>query len=93
MRCRKSGVTMGLESAVEKLDKYYGRLEQGKAQKIKPSHVDKILSKLEKKARLLQDEFDAASKPSKRDRLALKLDMVREQQARARWLKDKVGDA
>ncbi|MCK0138510.1 hypothetical protein [Aliiroseovarius sp. F47248L] len=84
---------MGLESAVEKLDKYYSRLEKGKAQKIKPSHVDKILSKLEKKARLLKEEFDETKKPSKKERLASKLDMVREQQARARWLKEQIGDA
>ncbi|SEW12516.1 hypothetical protein SAMN05444851_1567 [Aliiroseovarius sediminilitoris] len=84
---------MGLENSVEKLDKYYARLEQGKAQKIKPSHVDKILSKLEAKARLLQAELDETTKSSKKERLATKLDMVREQQKRARWLKDKIGDA
>ncbi len=84
---------MGLESTIEKLDKYYGRLEQGKARKIEPSHVDKILAKLETKARSLQDELAVTTKKSRKQRLTLKLELVREQQARARWLKDNIGDA
>ncbi|MDQ2090939.1 hypothetical protein [Marimonas arenosa] len=82
---------MGLESAVEKLDKYFKRLEKGKAQKIKPSHVEKVIGKLEAKAALLQTEISETEKESKKQRLERKLQMVREQQERARWLAEKIG--
>jgi len=81
---------MGLESTVEKLDKYFKRLEKGKAQKIKPSHVDKAISKLRSKEKLLLAEIEEAEKASKITRLKRKLKMVREQQERARWLKGKI---
>ena len=60
---------MGLESVIEKLDKYYGRLEKGKAQKIKPAHVEKVLRKLEAKAQLLETELEETTKETKRERL------------------------
>ncbi|MCK8463775.1 hypothetical protein MUY35_07930 [Aliiroseovarius sp. S1339] len=81
---------MGLESAVEKLDKYYGRLEKGKAEKIKPSHVEKIMLKLEAKAQSLQAELGETAKETKKQRLERKLEMVREQLERARWLKETI---
>ncbi len=82
---------MGLGSTVEKLDKYFQRLEQGKAQKIKPSHVDKVINKLKSKEKLLLEEIEDTEKASKIDRLQRKLEMVREQQERALWLKEKIG--
>jgi len=84
---------MGLGSTVEKLDKYFKRLEQGKAQKIKPSHVDKAIKKLESKEKSLKAEIADTEKASKVERLERKLEMVREQQERARWLKDKIGSS
>jgi len=83
---------MGFETAVEKLDKYFRRLEKGKAQKIKPSHVEKVISKLEVKTRILQAELAETDKESKKVRLEHKLEMVREQQSRARWLLEKIGN-
>lgn len=83
---------MGFETAVEKLDKYFGRLEKGKAQKIKPSHVEKVIRKLEMKEQILQTELAETEKESKKRRLEGKLEMVREQQSRARWLLEKIGD-
>lgn len=81
---------MGLETAVEKLDKYYKRLDKGKAEKIKPSHVEKVIRKLETKEALLLIEQSETEKPSKLDRLENKLDMVRDQLERARWLYGKI---
>ncbi len=83
---------MGLESAVEKLDKYFKRLEAGKAQKIKPAHVEKVIQKLEAKAQLLRAELAETDKASKKQRLERKLEMVQEQQDRARWLETKIGN-
>ena len=81
---------MGLENTIEKLDKYYQRLDKGKAQKIKPSHVEKVIHKLEAKAELIEAELAETEKDSKKQRLELKLEMVREQQRRARWLQEKI---
>ena len=83
---------MGLESAVEKLDKYFKRLEKGKARKIKPSHVERVVRKLEAKAKLLRAELKDTDKDSKKRRLEQKLEMVREQQDRARWLEKKISN-
>lgn len=82
---------MEFESAVEKLDKYFKRLEKGKAQKIKPTHVEKVIRKLEAKALILRAELDETDKASKKQRLERKLEMVGEQQERARWLATKIG--
>ena len=40
---------MGLKKYAGKLDEYYQRLTQGKVEKIKPSHVEKVLAKLRPK--------------------------------------------
>ena len=81
---------MGLEKAVEKLDKYFKRLEMGKAQKIKPDHIKKVIFKLEAKAQLLRTELAETEKDSKKQRLKRKLEMVQEQQDRARWLETRI---
>lgn len=81
---------MGLESATEKLDKYFRRLEKGKAQKIKPDHVEKILRKLDAKAASLRAEIAESDKPDKQQRLERKLQLVGEQQERARWLQEEI---
>lgn len=81
---------MGIESKVEKLDKYYKRLDKGKAEKIKPSHVEKVIRKLQVKEQLLQEELEETTKEDKKTRLRRKIALVREQQDRARWLLDKI---
>jgi hypothetical protein len=88
--CATKGEAMGLESAVEKLDKYFKRLDTGKAQKIKPQSVEKVIRKLEAKADLLRSEHAQTDKGTKKHRLERKLDLVREQQDRARWLLEKI---
>ena len=81
---------MELESAIEKLDTYFKRLKKGKAQKIKPDHVKKVLGKLEAKERHLRAELAETEKPDKKRRLKRKLELVREQKDRAHWLRDKI---
>ena len=84
---------MGLESAIGKLDKYFKRLKKGKAQKIKPAHIEKVVRKLETKAQNLTAEIAETEKDSKKQRLERKLEMVREQQKRARWLAKEIGNS
>lgn len=83
---------MGLESAIEKLDKYFARLEKGKARQIKPSHVEKVIGKLDLKAESLREELDETAKASKKQRLQQKLALIDEQKARARWLLDRISN-
>ncbi len=61
---------MGIESTVEKLDKYYKRFNEGKAARIKPTHVDKAIRKLTAREELLLAELAETEKPSKKTRRA-----------------------
>ena len=81
---------MGLESAIAKLDTYFTRLKKGKAQKIKPAHVEKVLRKLGAKEQILKAELSDTEKADKKKRLNRKLALVREQQDRARWLQKEI---
>lgn len=83
---------MGLEESTKKLDKYYSRLDKGKAQKIKPSHVERVIGKLKAKELSLREELAETTKPSKIDRLNRKIAGVCEQQERAKWLLDKISE-
>lgn len=81
---------MALAKTMEKLQKYYARLEAGKTKKIKPDHVGRVIAKLAAKERSLLREIASAQKPSKKERLRQKLVMTREQIDRARWLMKEV---
>ncbi len=81
---------MPLTKAIEKLKKYYGRLESGNARKIKPNHVEKVIKKLLANERKLLEELSTTRKAAKKERLELKLVTTREQIDRAKWLLDKV---
>lgn len=81
---------MALAKSMEKLKKYYARLEAGKTKKIKPNHVERVIEKLTIKERSLLEEIEATKKPSKKERLRKKLVTAREQIDRARWLKDQI---
>ena len=83
---------MELKTSTEKLDKYYKRLEQGKTQKIKPSHVEKVISKLQKKELDLLAGIEATTKGDKEKRLKRKLKSTGEQIERARWLLEKIAE-
>lgn len=81
---------MGLEKTIGKLDKYFRRLEDGKAKKIKVSHVEKAIQKLKAKEKLLHEELAEATKGEKKDRIEKKLSTVNEQIGRAEWLLDNI---
>lgn len=82
---------MGLEKSIEKLDKYQRRLTEGRAAKIKPSHLAKVTDKLKAKELSLRAELEEATKDDKKERIERKLALVREQQARAKWLAEQLG--
>ena len=82
---------MGLTKITEKLDSYFGRLENGKATKIKPSHVEKVIAKLRAKQMLLKEEIDGSEKASKKERLEKKLTTLGQQIERAKWLLGQIG--
>jgi len=77
---------MGLTKLAEKVTDYNARLESGKASKIKPSHVEKVLKKLRTKAKDLESEIAATSSADKKARLESKLAIARTHIKRAKWL-------
>jgi hypothetical protein len=77
---------MGLKKLAAKVEDYNTRLESGKASKIKPSHVEKVLQKLRVKAAELEAEIATASSADKKDRLEGKLAIARTHIDRAEWL-------
>ena len=77
---------MGLKKLAEKLSDYNARLERGKAKKIKPDHVQKVLEKLRKKSSELEAEIALEDKEEKKARLRRKLSVAREHMERAEWL-------
>lgn len=81
---------MPLTKAIEKLKKYYGRLEAGKAKKIKPSHVAKVIDKLLENERSLLEQIATTKKAAKKTRLEQKLATTRKQLGRAQWLLDEI---
>jgi len=81
---------MKLTESINKLDKYFLRLKSGKAEEIKPKHVEKIIKKLTTKKQLLNLELGEATKKSKQERINRKLLTVEEQLERAEWLMGKI---
>ena len=77
---------MTMHKTAEKLEKYQHRLQAGKADKIKPKHVDKILDKLSAKESEVAAELAETTKESKRERLEHKQATIRELIEQARWL-------
>ncbi|WGW02670.1 hypothetical protein [Tropicibacter oceani] len=82
---------MGLKKLAAKVEDYNARLEVGKASKIKPRHVEKVLQKLRAKQAALEAEIAAASSADKKARLAGKLQIARTHIERAEWLRRELG--
>ena len=83
---------MGLKKLAAKVAEYNDRLEGGKASKIKPGHVKKVLEKLRAKETSLEAEIAAAAgDDDKKARLERKLEVAREHIARAEWLLAEIG--
>lgn len=81
---------MPIKDTAEKLEKYQERLRAGKAAKIRPEHVEKILEKLAAKQAEIAAELAGATKQGKRERLEHKLETVEELIEKARWLASQV---
>ncbi len=77
---------MGLKKLTAKVEDYNARLESGKASKIKPSHVEKVLQKLREKAADLEAEITTTPSADKKARLEGKLAIAHTHIARAEWL-------
>lgn len=75
-----------IKKSIGKLDAYYDRLKDDKAKRIKPSHVEKVLGKLAAKEQALLEDLETTQKDSKKKRLKGKLEVVREQIKRGKWL-------
>lgn len=82
---------MGLKKLAAKVADYNERLKDGKASKIRPGHVKKVLEKLRNKSVELEAEIASASSPEKRARLERKLEVARAQEERAEWLLKELG--
>lgn len=82
---------MGLKKLTEKLAAYFERLETGKAQKIKPDHVHKVLDKLRAKEAELRDKLAHAETDEQHARLQQKLKVTQEHIARAEYLLTAIG--
>jgi hypothetical protein len=73
---------MGLKKLAAKVANYNDRLDSGKASKIKPDHVRKVLKKLRKKEGSLSEELADARDDEAKARLERKLEVAREHIAR-----------
>ena len=77
---------MPLSRIIEKLNKYTDRLMRGKDSKIKASHVEKVMAKLERREANLLEQIADEDNPERRTRLNKRLRVNRKQAERARWL-------
>ena len=82
---------MDLKKLTAKVVEYNERLEGGKASKIEPSHVKKILDKLRKKSAELEAEIASANSGDKKERLEKKLVVAQTHIERAEWLLKELG--
>ncbi len=81
---------MGLSEVAEKLGEYRTRLDAGQVSKIKPKHVDRVISKLESKRRSLASSLDAEERDSERARLERKIAKADDLIGQATWLRDQL---
>jgi hypothetical protein len=77
---------MGLKKLAAKVADYNDRLQRGKASKIKPDDVNKVLKKLRAKEASLEAKMSEARDPDEKARLQRKRAIAREHISRAEWL-------
>lgn len=82
---------MGLKKLAAKMADYNARLDEGKTEEIKPSHVEKVLGKLRDKETELTERLAQTENLDKSDRLNRKIGIAREHINRAEWLLDHLG--
>lgn len=81
---------MGLKKLAAKIVEYNERLESGKAGKIRPDHVERVIEKLRRKSAELEDDIASAHSDDKKARLERKLEVARTHLERAEWLLNEV---
>ncbi|SDL11524.1 hypothetical protein [Aliiruegeria lutimaris] len=81
---------MALKKTIARLNEYRDRLKNKEVDQIKVGHVEKIIAKLEAKDAELLQRLEEAKKPEKKERLKAKQKIVRNQIARARWLRKQI---
>lgn len=79
-----SGGRMAHQKLAEKLEDYLARRDAGKAHKIRPRDVEKVIAKLRARREELLE--DLVRKPDKADRLHAKIVSADDLLARAQWL-------
>ncbi len=77
---------MGLKKLAAKVADYNERVENGKASKIKPDDVKKVLKKLQGKKASLEVKISEASNLDEKARLRRKQEIAQEHIERAEWL-------
>lgn len=77
---------MGLKKLAAKVEEYNERLENGKASKIKPRHVETVLQKLRAKSKEMEAEIASVKSEDKKARLEGKLGIAQTHIERAEWL-------
>lgn len=77
---------MGVKKLAVKVAEYHERLKGGKANKIKPRHVEKVLGKLRSKETALRAELDKVASEDRKKRLQHKLEIAQEHISRAEFL-------
>jgi len=75
---------MAYEKLAERLGAYFARLGEGRAHKIKPADVEKVIEKLLKRRDALRE--DASANPEDAERLAAKISTAEDLLNRAEWL-------
>ncbi len=81
---------MKLSHSIEKLKNYFERCRQGKVEKIKLKHVDRVLQKLRSKKASVKKDLIDAKKQEKRKRLKRKLSVLNVQIDRGEWLRGQI---
>ncbi len=84
---------MALKKTIARLNDYQDRLKNNEVDRITVKHVEKIIAKLEAKDAELRQRLEEAKKPAKKERLEAKQKVIRDQIARARWLRKQVSKA
>ena len=75
---------MAHEKLAEKLGDYFARLGKGRAQKIKPADVEKVIAKLRARHAALVEEL--AQKPDHAARISARISAAEDLLGRAEWL-------
>ena len=75
---------MAYEKMAEKLGAYFARLGEGRAHKIKPADVEKVIEKLRQRRDTLREDVEKT--PDKAERLAAKITTLDDLLDRAEWL-------